>query len=108
MDLVRARLGHDPYLPARPLAVFGAVGVAQHVEFPHRIDAQQLLAGSSGLHVVFRRAGVLDAIQQKQILLRPIAGDREIVSRVEFDTPMPPVFSAVKLTMPGFSVSSKS
>ena len=27
---------------------------------------------------------------------------------VEFDTPMPPVFSQVKLTIPGLSVSSKS
>ena len=78
--LIRSRLGHDAYLAARPFTVFGAVRVTQHVEFTHCIDAQQLLAGSSRLHVIFRRAGVLDSVQQKKVLLRPISRHREIVS----------------------------
>ena len=70
----------DQHLRAGTLAVLGAVGIAQHVELPHRVDAQQLLAGAAGLHVVLGRAGEFDAVQQEQILLRPIAGDREIIA----------------------------
>ena len=80
MDLIRARLGHDAYLAAWPFTVFGAVRVTQDIEFTYRIDAQQLLAGSSRLHVIFRRTRVLDTIQQKQVLLWPISRHREIVS----------------------------
>ena len=80
MQLVGARLGHDQNLTAGTLAVLGAVGIAQNVEFLHRFNAQQLPTGAAGLHVVFSRAGVFDAVQQEQVLLRPIAGDGEIVS----------------------------
>ena len=31
-----------------------------------------MLARSAGLHVIFRGAGILDAVEQKEILLRPI------------------------------------
>ena len=37
--------------------------------------------------------GEFHAVQQKQILLRPIAGNGEIVAVVELETPVPPVFS---------------
>ena len=67
-------------LRARTLAVFRAVGVAQHVELAHRFHAQQISAGAARLHVVLGRAGELDAVQQKQILLRTIARDGEIVA----------------------------
>ena len=73
-------MGHDDHLAAGPFAVFGAVGVAQDVEFTHGIHAQQLLAGASRLHVVLGSARVLDAIEQEEILLRPIARDGEVVS----------------------------
>ena len=80
MQLVGARLRDDQHLRAGPFAVLRAVGIAQHVEFAHRVHAQQLLAGAAGLHVVFGRAGEFDAVQQEQILLRAIAGDREIIA----------------------------
>ena len=81
VKLVAARLGDDNYLAARALAVFGAVGIAQDIELPHCIDAQQLLAGAARLHIILRRARVLHTIQQEEILLRAIAGDGEIVPR---------------------------
>ena len=40
MDLIRTGLGHDTYLATRPFAVFGSVGVTQHIEFTNCIDAQ--------------------------------------------------------------------
>ena len=80
VQLIGARLGHDGYLRARPLAVFGAIGVAQYIELAHRLDAQQVLARAARLHVVLRSAGELHAVQQKQVLLRAIAGSREIVA----------------------------
>src|ERR1700687_18905 len=61
------------------LAEFGTVGVALHIEFAHGVDAEKHAAGAAGLHVVFGGAGVFDAVKEKEILLRAIAGDREIV-----------------------------
>ena len=65
---------------AGTLAVLRAVGIAQHVEFPHRVHAQQLLAGAARLHVVLRRAREFHAVQQEQILLRPVSRHGEIVA----------------------------
>jgi hypothetical protein len=39
--------------------------------------------------------------RSKQVLLRPIAGTEKLFPVLEFDTPMPPVFSPEELTMPG-------
>src|SRR5579862_9234786 len=52
MNLITAPTSHDHYLRSGPLAVFGAVGIAQEVELRHRVDAQKLLAGPARLHVV--------------------------------------------------------
>src|SRR5690349_10445665 len=79
MPLIAAGLRDDDDLAAGMLAEFGAVGITLHIEFAHGVDAQQRAAGASGLHVVFGGAGVFDSVQQKQILLRAIAGDREVV-----------------------------
>jgi hypothetical protein len=99
MHLVRPGLGDDQNLRAGTLAVLRTIGIAKQVEFPHGVDAQQLLAGAAGLHVVLRRAGEFHAVQQEQILLRPISLETaKLFPAVEFDTPMPPVFSQVKLT----------
>ncbi len=89
MHLIAARLGHDDHLAARVFAIFGAVGIAQDVEFTHGIHAQQLLAGASRLHIVFGCARVLDAIKQEEILLRPIARNGEVVPcrRVRYPDP---------------------
>ncbi len=76
VQLIGSGLGDDQNLAAGTLAVLGAVGIGEQVEFPHRVHAQQLLAGAAGLHVVFRRARELHAIQQEQILLRPVPGNR--------------------------------
>ena len=65
--------------PPGRLPILGAVGIALHVEFAHGVDAQQHATGSAGLHVVLGGAGVFDAVQQEEILLRAIAGDGEIV-----------------------------
>jgi len=80
MQLVGARLGHDDHLSPRPFAVLGAVGVAQHVELAHCFDTDQVPARTTRLHVVFRRAGELHAIEQEKVLLWAIARDREIVA----------------------------
>ncbi len=72
VPLVAARLGNDDDLRSRPLAVFRAVGVAQHIELAHRFHAYQILTRSARLHVVLRGAGELYSVQQKQILLRTI------------------------------------
>ena len=62
VPLVGPRLGYDQHLPRRPFAIVGAVGIRQHVEFAHRIYAQQLLTGAAGLHVVLGRAGEFHAV----------------------------------------------
>ena len=73
------RSGDDNDLAAGTLAEFGAVIVAQDVEFLDGIDTQQLLAGSAGSHVVFGGAGEFDAVKQEEILLRAVAVDGEVV-----------------------------
>ena len=80
VHLVRSRAGDDQHLGAGSLAVLRAVGVTQHIEFAHSIDAQQFLADTAGLHVVLRSPGKLHAIQQEKILLRAIAGNRKVIA----------------------------
>src|SRR5207302_2085926 len=79
MPLIGAGLRDDGDLAARLLAVFRAVGVTQDIEFPHRVDAQQLAARAAGCYVVFRRARVLDAVKQEQVLLWSVARNRKHV-----------------------------
>ena len=108
VKLIGAGLRDDDDLAAGMLAEFGAVVVALHVEFAHGVDAEQLAAGPAGLHVVFGGAGEFDAVEQKKILLRAIAETAKLLAVVELEMPVPPVFCEVKLTMPGFSVRSRS
>src|SRR5260370_4614600 len=63
VPLICSRLRYDHHLPAGPLAEFGSVRVALHVEFAHLVHAEQHPARSPRLHVVLSRAGVLDAVQ---------------------------------------------
>jgi hypothetical protein len=56
------------------LAVLSSIRIPQYVEFAYRLDAQQVLDGPAGLHVVLSNTGELDTIQQKQILRWTIAG----------------------------------
>ena len=80
MQLIGARCGNDAHLSARPLAVLRSVGVRHHVEFAHRVHSQQLAARASRRNVDERSAGELDAIQQKEILLRTPPRYREHVA----------------------------
>src|SRR6202042_3949443 len=52
MEQVGAGLGDDQDLRSRTLAVPGVIGVSQHVELPHRVDAKKFLAGSTRLKIV--------------------------------------------------------
>ena len=72
VPIVCPGLGDNDDLTAGPFAVVCAVGVAQQVEFPDRVDPQQLLAGTARLHVVLGRARKFDPVQQEEVLLRPI------------------------------------
>ncbi len=56
VKLIRSGLRHDADLAPRLLAVLGAVGIPQNIEFPYRVDAQQLPAGAPGGHIIFSRA----------------------------------------------------
>ena len=80
VELVGSGLGDNEHLRAGPLAELRAVGIAQHIEFAYRIHAQQLLAGAARLHIVLGRAGEFDAIQQEEILLRPVSRNREVIA----------------------------
>ena len=62
------------------LAEFRAVGIALDVELAHGIHAQQHAAWAARLHVVFSSPSEFDAVEQKDILLRAVAGDGETVS----------------------------
>ena len=69
MPLIASRLGHKDHLRAWLFAKLGAIGIAQDIEFAHGLDPQQILAGTTGLHVVVSGTGELRAVEQKQILL---------------------------------------
>ena len=73
VNSVGPRSGDDGDLCAGPLAVRCGVGVGDDVELAHRLYAEQLAAGPARRYVDQRRAGVLDAVQQVEIVLRPPA-----------------------------------
>src|SRR5215469_16468312 len=80
VKFIRSGLSHDGDLSAGTLAILGAVGIAQHIEFPHCIHPKQLLTAPTRLHVVFRRTRKFHSIEQENVLLRAIAGYRKVVS----------------------------
>ncbi len=75
VEFVSSRSGDDRYLRARALAVIRAISIADHVEFADRVHSQQLPAGAARGYVDERGPGVLDSVQQKEIVLRAPAGD---------------------------------
>ncbi len=81
MPLIGSRLSNNHDLPAGPLAEFRSIRVAQHVEFAHRVHAEQHPARSSRLHVVLSGSGKLHSVKQKEILLGPVPGNSKVVSR---------------------------
>ena len=80
VNVVVAGCGDDGDLRAGALAVVSSVGVADDVEFAHGLDAKQLAAGAAGSDVDQRSAGVLDSVQQEEIVLRPASGDGKHVA----------------------------
>lgn len=80
MQLIDPRGRDNADLGAGAFAVFGAVGVGDDVELADCVDAQQLPTSAAGRVIDDRSAGLLDAVQQEQILLRAAAGDRKHVS----------------------------
>src|SRR5580704_7709515 len=74
------------------LSVFRSVGIPQQVKFANRVDSQQLSAGAARLHVVFGGARKLNAVQQKEILLRPVPVDGKHICRRRVGDPDPAGF----------------
>jgi len=80
VPLIGAGLREDYNLAAGMFAEFGAVRVSLHVEFADGVHAEQHAAGATGLHIVFGGAGVLDAVEEKEILLRAVTLDGKVIA----------------------------
>ena len=80
MQGVGAGAGDDADLCAVALAVGGAVGVRDHVELAHGFNAEQLAAGAAGRDVDERSAGVFNAVEQEEVVLRSAAANGEHVA----------------------------
>ena len=80
VELVGAGGGDDGDLRAFALAVGGGVGVGDDVELADGVDAEELAGGAAGSDVDERGAGVLDAVEEEEIVLRAAAGDGEHVA----------------------------
>ena len=62
MHRVAARLRNHYNLPARALAVFRRISIGKNIEFPNRIDPQQLLAGTTRRHCQLTGTHVFHAV----------------------------------------------
>ncbi len=80
MKVVGSGGGDDGDLRAVAFAVGGGVGVGHDVELADAVDAEELAGGAAGRDVDERGAGVLDAVEEIEIVLRAAAGDREHVA----------------------------
>ncbi len=80
MQLICARLGDDNNLSAGSFAVLCSVSIAQDIEFPNRLDAQQFAARAGRLHVIFSCSRVFDSVKKKNVLLRPVTRHCKIIS----------------------------
>src|SRR5262249_46300314 len=78
MQLIGAGLRDHADLPAGALAVFGRIGIAEHVELPDGVNAQQLAADSSRRDTDVAAARIFNPIQQEKIVGRPPPGHSEI------------------------------
>ena len=77
VERVGAAGGGDGYLGSVALAVRGRVRVGDDIELVNAIDPEELAGGSAGGGVDERCAGVLDPIEQEEIVLRAAAGGGE-------------------------------
>ena len=80
VELVGAGGGDDGDLRAIALAVGSGVGVGDDVEFANAVDAEELAGGAAGSDVDERCAGVLDAVEEEEIVLGATARDGEHVA----------------------------
>jgi hypothetical protein len=62
VQLISAGRGDDAHLPTGALAVFGSVGVREHVELPDCVHPQELAARPSGRDVNQGSARVLNSV----------------------------------------------
>jgi hypothetical protein len=77
---VGAAGGDDGDLGALALAVGGGVGVGDDVELADGVDAEELAGGAARGDVDERGSGVLDAVEEVEIVLGAAAGDGEHVA----------------------------
>src|SRR5437899_11759879 len=78
MQLIGAGLRDHADLPAGALAVFGRIGIAEYIELPDGVNAQQLAADSSRRDTDVAAPRVFNPVQQEKIVRRPPAGHSEI------------------------------
>src|SRR2546427_12317091 len=78
MQLIGAGLRDHADLPAGALAVFGRIGIAEYIELPDGVNAQQLAADSSGRDTNVAAPRVFNPVQQENIVGRPPAGHSEV------------------------------
>src|SRR5262245_61415992 len=78
MQLIGAGLRDHADLPASALAVFGRIGISEHIELPDRVNAQKLAADSSRRDTDVAAARIFNPIQQEKIVGRPPPRHSEI------------------------------
>src|SRR5205823_14442144 len=78
MQLIGAGLRDHADLPAGALAVFGRIGIAEYIELPDGVNAQQLAADSSRRDTNVAAPRVFNPVQQEKIVGRPPARHSEI------------------------------
>ena len=78
MQLVGARLRDHADLRAGALAVFGRISIADHIEFPDGVNAQQLSANAARSDTDVAAARVFDTIQEENVVIRPPPSHSEI------------------------------
>src|SRR5207244_3171267 len=80
MQAVCAARRNDRDLGTLSFAIARRIGIRDYIELAYRVDTQQLPASAAGGHVDQGCSGVLDAVQQKKIVLRPPSRDREHIA----------------------------
>ena len=77
VHLVRSRHAHNADLPSGAFAVFRSVGIGHHVEFAHRVNAQQFAADSARNRMALAGPHVLNSVEQKQVFAETPARNTE-------------------------------
>src|SRR5882762_7805554 len=80
MQLIGPGLRDHADLSAGSFAVFGRIGIADHIEFTDGVNAQQLPADASRRDTDVAAARVFNSIQQEKVVVWPPPGHSEIGS----------------------------